>query len=138
LLAKAREPLRRDDSLGLANEAMNRNTWLPYVPSAPALLAGRLFNEPALVLLYTARLANLAGYIALTWAALRLIPAGRIILLTVALMPMVIHQAASLSWDSIAFGIGFLYCAMVIRCAMADRVTGAQKAAVISLTAIVG
>ena len=48
------------------------------------------------------------------WAALRLIPAGRIILLTVALMPMVIHQAASLTWDSIAFGIGFLYCAIVI------------------------
>ena len=61
LLAKAREPLRPDDSAGLANEAMNRNTWLPYVPSGLALLAGRRFNAPALVLLYTARLANLAG-----------------------------------------------------------------------------
>src|SRR6476659_2324662 len=40
LLAKVREPLRPDDSAGLANEAMNRNTWLPYVPSALALLGG--------------------------------------------------------------------------------------------------
>ena len=97
LVAKAREPLRPEDSAGLANEAMNRNTWLPYVPSALALVAGRLLHAPALVLLYRGRLANLAGYIALVWAALRLIPAGRMILLTVALMPMVIHQAASLS-----------------------------------------
>ena len=59
-------------------------------------------------------------------------------LLAVALMPMVIHQAASLSWDSIAFGIGFLYCATVIRYAVDDRFTALQKTAVIALAAIVG
>jgi len=64
---------------------------------------------------HLARLANLAGYIALTWLALRILPAFRLLLFAIALMPMTLHQAAGLSWDSIAFAIGFLFCALVIR-----------------------
>ena len=119
LFADLHVPLRPEDEVKTPNEGMNVNTWIPYVPSAIAIGIARLFQASPLAILYLGRLANLAGYTVLTWLALRLLPAGRVVLLTIALMPMVLHQAAGLSWDSIVFGFGFVFCALVVRYASA-------------------
>ncbi len=105
----------------LANEGMNVNTWIPYVPSAGAIAVARLFRSSPLVTLYIARFANLFVYVALTCVALRLLPFGKLVLFTIGLMPMTIHQAASLSWDSITFGLSFVFCALIVRYASLDQ-----------------
>jgi uncharacterized membrane protein len=115
LMQALREPLNPADQIAVPNEGMNVNTWIPYMPSAIVIFAARELRLSPLAITYLARLANLAGYIALTWLALRILPAGRIVLFTVALMPMVLHQAAGLSWDSITFAIAFLFCALILR-----------------------
>jgi uncharacterized membrane protein len=115
LLDAAREPLNPAAISNVPNEGVNLNMWIPYLPSAAVILVARLLHAPALVILYLARIANLAGYISLTWLALRILPAYRVLLFTIALMPMTLHQAAGLSWDSIAFALGFFFCALVIR-----------------------
>lgn len=110
-----RDPLNPSDQVMVPNPGMNVNTWIPYVPSATLILLARALQASPLAICYLGRLANLAGYVFLTWLALRILPSGHLVLFTVALMPMTLHQAASLSWDSIAFGIAFLFCALVLR-----------------------
>jgi uncharacterized membrane protein len=115
LFALANEPLRPEYQVFVGNPGMNVNTWIPYVPSSIAIFIARHSGASPLTILYLGRLANLAGYIIIMWLALRLAPPCRFALFTVALMPMVLHQAAGLSWDSIVFGIAFLFCALVMR-----------------------
>lgn len=115
LLAGLRDPLRPQDVIRVPNEGMNVNTWIPYIPSALIIFFARLLHASPLALFYLGRLANLAGFIVLTWMALRCLPSCRLALFAISLMPTVIHQASGLSWDSISFGIAFLFCALVLQ-----------------------
>jgi len=100
---------------------INQNLYccLPYVPAAMVLNAARHLRLPPLALMYLSRITNLAAYIALTFFALRLLPDFRWVLFCVALMPMTMHQAASISADSMGFALSFLLCAYVLRLAFA-------------------
>jgi uncharacterized membrane protein len=98
---------------------INQNLYccLPYVPAAVVLNAGRHLGLSPLALMYVSRVSNLAAYLALTFFALRLLPDFRWVLFCVALMPMAMHQAASVSADSTGFALTFLLCAYVFRLA---------------------
>jgi len=109
--------LTPDAEVQVPNEGMNVNTWIPYVPAATVVFFARITHASPLAIMYSGRVANLLGYIFLTWLALRLLPVGRMLLFTVSLMPMVLHQAAALSWDSITFALAFFFCALVVRSA---------------------
>ena len=82
---------------------------------------GRSANLPALPVFYLSRLANLLSYLFLTWLAIRLLPFGKWILLILAVSPMALFQAATLSPDAISNGIGFLF---VAGCLQIARVQG--------------
>ncbi len=101
------------------DEFVNQNLYfcLPYVPASLVLNLGRHVGLSPLELMYLSRVSNLAVYLALTFLALRLLPHLRWILFCVALMPMVMHQAASVSADSMSFALAFLLCAYVFRLA---------------------
>ncbi|HEY3475003.1 MAG TPA: DUF2142 domain-containing protein, partial [Anaerolineales bacterium] len=81
----------------------------------PQALAMWLFrqsaNMPALTVFYACRSASLLSYLALAWMAIRLIPFGKWILMVLALSPMALFQAATVSPDAISNGIGFLFVA---------------------------
>jgi uncharacterized membrane protein len=120
------------------NEGMNVNAFIPYIPSAIAIFVARPLNISPLALLYVSRLANLVAYVALTWLALHLLQGGRAILYALGLMPMVLHQAASLSWDSIVFGIAFVFLAMIIRYTMnGSKLEIRQCAALLGMVVVV-
>jgi uncharacterized membrane protein len=100
---------------------INQNLYccLPYVPAAVILNAGRHLGLSPLLLMYLARVGNLTVYLALTFFALCLLPDFQWVLFCVALMPMAMHQAASISADSVGFALSFLLCAYVFRLAFA-------------------
>jgi len=116
-----RDPLNPSDQVMVPDPNANVNPWIPYLPSATLILFARVLHASPLAVCYLGRLGNLAAYVFLTWLALRILPAGHLVLFTVALMPMTLHQAASLSWDSIAFGIAFLFCAVVLQARQNSR-----------------
>ncbi|HLO32425.1 MAG TPA: DUF2142 domain-containing protein, partial [Anaerolineales bacterium] len=66
---------------------------------------------PALPVFYACRFASLLSYMLLVWLAIRLIPFGKWILLVLAVTPMALYQAATISPDAISNGIGFLFVA---------------------------
>jgi uncharacterized membrane protein len=81
----------------------------------PQAIAMRVFGRSAdvsvLFAFYLCRLAGLLSYLVLTWFALRLMSFGKWILLVLAVSPMALFQAATLTPDAISNGIGFLFIA---------------------------
>lgn len=88
---------------------------VPYLISAFAIDIGKLFNLSPLVLLYIGRLANLLAWIFLTYLAIRITPVHKWVFLMLALIPMTLFEAASLSADSFLLGLSFLIIAIFFK-----------------------
>ena len=112
---------------------------LVYAPQAAAVVVGRWLDVPPVAYVYLGRFANLAVYVLLVTVALYLMPGHRWTLLVVALAPMAVFQAASLSPDSTTNAIAWLFVATVL--AMARRpgpVSRGEVAGAIGLAALLG
>jgi uncharacterized membrane protein len=93
---------------------------LPYIPAGAAFRVGRFFTESRLDLMYIGRFTNLFVYLLLVLLALRVLPAFELPVVVLALMPMSVHQAASLSADAVTMGFSFLLTAYILRLAFGD------------------
>ena len=102
--------------------AVNLYSCLPYVPAGAAFRAGSLFNASPLTLMYLGRLANLIVFLLLVLLAMRLLPDFELPIAILALMPMTLHQAGSLSADGVTIGVSFALTAWLLRLATADPV----------------
>jgi uncharacterized membrane protein len=83
---------------------------------------GRTANLPALPVFYACRLAGLVSYLILIWLAIRWIPFGKWILLVLALSPIALFQATTITPDAISNGIGFLFIAGCLRAAKFEAI----------------
>jgi|GEM_PF-642959 len=91
-----------------------------YWPQALGLFLGRVLGLNAFYMLLLARFLNLAVYTAIVYFAIRLIPMGRNVLMAIALMPISMSQAASLSQDAMINALGFLFTALCLRYAYSE------------------
>ena len=94
---------------------------VPYLISALAIDIGKLFNLSPLVLLYMGRLANLLAWLFLTYLAIKITPIHKWVFLMLALIPMTLFEAASLSADSFLLGVSFLIIAIFFKYAFDDN-----------------
>ena len=94
---------------------------VPYLVSAFAIDLGKLFNLAPLVLLYIGRLANMLVWVFLTYLAIKITPVHKWVFFMLALLPMTIFEAASLSADSLLLGISFLIIAILFKYAFDDN-----------------
>ena len=104
-----------------------RSSYLPtlYLPQAFVMgLLGRIYNAPALVIFYTCRALYLLGYILLTFFAIRLISYGKWLLAVLALAPMAMFQASTVSPDAYTNGACFLFLAWMLKLAFQDQPIG--------------
>lgn len=88
---------------------------VPYLPQAAGMACLTAFRPPPILLLYAGRLANFAVWLLLMAAAVRAAPIGKWLFVMLALMPMSIFQAASLSPDAFTNGVAFLVTALGLR-----------------------
>lgn len=89
--------------------------FLQFFPQALGITIGRIFNLGNILVYYLGRIMNLAVYIALVYFAIKLIPFGKLIIFMIALMPISMNQAASLSYDVPAMEFSFLYAALIFK-----------------------
>jgi uncharacterized membrane protein len=122
---------RRQDPARIERElarpqALDERIWRPlpsvyspvvYLPQAAGVGVARLLGLPVVAFVYAGRLANLAAFLALTWIALRATPAHATTLLLVALLPMTLFIAASLSADASTNALAFAWLGLVLRAA---------------------
>ena len=98
-------------------ELKTKSVYSPalLLPQAITIRLGRSANLPALPVFYAGRLASLLSYLILVWLALLWMPFGKWILAVLALTPMALFQAATITPDAISNGIGFLFIAGVLK-----------------------
>lgn len=86
-----------------------------YVPQVIGIAVGRLLGLSALGMMYAGRVVNLLCWIVAIYTAIRIAPVFKWVFLLVALLPMNLFLAASLSADAPQDSISLLLFALVLR-----------------------
>jgi uncharacterized membrane protein len=93
------------------------------LPQAVAMrVLGHGANLPALIVFYACRSAGLLSYLIFVWLAIRWIPFGKWILFVLALAPIALFQATTITPDTLSNGIGFLFIAGCLRAATFEEI----------------
>ena len=87
---------------------------IPYFPQIIGWWIGRSLSLPILAIFYTGRIFNLLAWIVFTFLAIRRAPVFRWVFLLIALMPMSLFLAASLSADAMTNALSFLFIAYIL------------------------
>ena len=108
----------------IRRELKTKSVYSPalLLPQAIVMRLGRSADAPALPVLYACRFASLLSYLIFVWLALRWIPFGKWILAVLALSPMALFQAATVTPDAISNGIGFLFIAGTLQLAKSKEI----------------
>ncbi len=114
----ALDPQRRQFTV-FSNTALY--TPVPYLPISAVIWVTHFWEPTPLAMLYMARVANLIVYLLLAAAAVRLMPIHKWTLALVALIPMSVYLAASLSADAMTLGLSLLVIAMPLNLAMGSE-----------------
>ncbi len=67
------------------------------------------------MIIYLARFANLLLYVLIVYSAIKLTPVHKWVFFLLALMPMTLYEAASLSADSFTIAVSFLLIALFLK-----------------------
>lgn len=90
---------------------------VPYLPQSIGVASGRIAGFSPLILMYLGRLTNLFVWLFVIYYAIKLSPVNKHILLLLALMPMPLFQASSLSADACINGFSFLLASIAFKMA---------------------
>jgi uncharacterized membrane protein len=93
-------------------------SFVPYLPPACGIALARWAGAGPLGIFYAGRLANLALAVLLVYWAIRITPIFKLVLGTVALLPISVHQFASHSVDAPTIAAALLFSAVLFRLAV--------------------
>lgn len=115
-----------------------RNSPVPYGPQAVGIGVGRLLGASPILLLYLGRLSNLLIWLTLTSLAIRLTPMHKWVFVLLALTPMSLFQAASLSPDAFVNALSFVAIAYWLHLAVGHvpELKGKHVAVLVVLTVL--
>ncbi len=113
------------------NFAINPISYLPYIIG---INIGKIINSNPISLLWSARISGLIFYIIIIFFAIRHIPVYKGVIMLVALSPMSLYQAASVTYDLMAISLSYLLIALFIKFAINE--TQLRKSDIIWLVVI--
>ncbi len=109
---------------------------LLYLPQTAGTVAAKALNLSWLEIFYAGRLCALLFWIGCVYFAIKAIPTGKWLLCFLALSPMALFEAGSLSADSTIIGVSFLFIAGWLKAAVHDNPSG-KELAVLTMLAMV-
>lgn len=109
---------------------------IPYLLSGIVLKAASVVGLPDLLGFYLAVLANFVFWIGCVFYAIRMLPALKVELAFLALLPMSLYQGASLSADSFVNATSFLLFALVFAMLYAREAASQKELLLASLLAV--
>ena len=117
-------PLRSNTNVfvDISKYAVVTYSPLPYLASALSIALGKLFDLSPLLLMYLGRFGNLLLWLLIVFLAIKITPVFKWGFLAIALMPMTLFQAASLSADGTAISLSFLAIAIFLKLALDDNI----------------
>ncbi len=113
-VSSLKKPLNRHDTQMVLNDAGNMYSPVVYIPQAIGVGAAKLANLPAIVMIWMGRLTNLAFWLMAIFFAIRLFPFAKWGLVVLALNPVTLTLAASLSADAVNISLAFLFISYVL------------------------
>lgn len=120
-------PLYPENKVFVSEEVIACYSPVPYAAASLAFWVGRGFDCSALQLMYLGRLTNLAVWCLLMFLAIRLLPVGKWLFMLLALTPMSLYEAASLSADCLTNALAFLTIAVFLRLYASDSVISFRR-----------
>jgi uncharacterized membrane protein len=110
-----------------------------YFPQAAGIAIARALGAGPLLMHYAGRLGNLLVWTLIMFSAVRLIPVMKWTLALLALMPMSLWLAATLSADAMVDSLCFLFVAVTLRFAVGDEspMNGRRAIALVALAAAI-
>lgn len=102
--------LNEDEKTPFAVGATGSLTPISYIPQVIGVFIGRVLQLSPMIILYLGRLTNLLAYIALVFMAIKIIPSEKwkMIIMMIALFPMSMNLAATVSPDTVILGTTLL------------------------------
>lgn len=85
-----------------------------YIPQASGIFIARHLTDKLVVIAYAGRLANWLCVTALLYLSLTILPAGKSIIALIALMPMNVYEACSMSADGMVVAVSVLMVSFVL------------------------
>lgn len=85
-----------------------------YIPQSLAINIGKLFDASPLMMMYLGRIFNLLVYVSICFVAIKIVPIKKNLFFILAMLPMSIIHAASLSADGITNSTALLFVAYIL------------------------
>lgn len=104
----------RENGYVAVDAPMVTNAVFSYLPTGFGIAVARLLHLSAWMTFYAGRLANLVFFLLVLRYLMKKIPFGRTALFAIAMMPMVLHTAASYSYDVAIFCFVALFVTQVM------------------------
>ena len=86
-----------------------------YLTQIPGMYIAKMFDTNPLLIFYLGRLSNLLGFTLLIYFAIKTIPFYKLTTMLLALMPMSLSLAGSLTSDVMVIGLNFLWVAVLLK-----------------------
>lgn len=123
----------RSENLRVSRQSPVRTTPLIYIPQALGITLARILDMNSIGLIFMGKVFNLIAYALIMAAAIYLLPFGKNILFAVALLPMSMHLAASMSYDTMIIALVSLFMAKVFSLAYKKEEAGSGDILFLSL-----
>jgi uncharacterized membrane protein len=109
---------------------------LGYAPHIAGIFAAHAFTANPLTLLHAGRIGGLLAYLAIVFMAIRLIPLQKWLLVALALTPMALFQAGSITYDTLCIALAYLLLALVVRFAFRERPVSIAELVLLSIVMV--
>jgi len=94
---------------------------LPYAPFSVGIAISRVLNSSPISIMRSARFTGLVAFLVIVAIAIRITPIHKYTLMAVALTPMTLYQASSVSYDTLCMALAFLITALCLSYTTRDR-----------------
>ncbi len=102
-----------DELVEVAYKELGVSGWV-YAPAIVGFVLSRLLGFGPVLMYMLARVFMLVFYAVLTWYAVKKIPFGKAALFIIGILPVVLQEAASLSYDSVVNAVTLLFTAIAV------------------------
>lgn len=117
-------------------QSLASNPFQDRLAPAIGLTIGRLLGLNGLLTFYCGRLMSLALFVVLAHFAVKQLPIGRPVMMTICLLPMTLHLAGSFSYDSFTISMAFLLTAMILNIIIGGKKVTRKQIALVLVVAV--
>lgn len=126
ILQDLKTPLKKGNSAFYPHNP-TAYTILSYQPGVTVLWVMKLFNVNPLWMFYVLRLCSLFVYMALMYAAIKIVPVKKWFFVLIGILPMTLYEAAGVSVDGLIIGLCLLFIAYVLRLSLDENIIKLKK-----------